>query len=72
MGIRSSVRSRHERVICQFVPLIRCMNEQVFVRVSIFDIRALISTMSSFAGENVHDKWLLIAMAIIKVKKGLW
>jgi hypothetical protein len=44
--------------MCQYFPSIRCLSGQVSARNSLSSITALISATCSFAGKNVHDKWL--------------
>jgi hypothetical protein len=44
--------------MCQYFPSIRCLSGQVSARNSLSAITALISVARSFAGKNVHDKWL--------------
>jgi hypothetical protein len=57
--------------MCQCVPSIRCLNIQVFFGVPLSSVMTLISVACSFVGENVSRKWLLTAMDVIKVRKGL-
>jgi hypothetical protein len=63
------VRSRHERVMFQCFPSIKCLNRQVFVKAPISAVTTLIFVACSFVGKNVHEKWLLIVIGIIRNDK---
>jgi hypothetical protein len=51
--------------MCQCFPSIKYLNGQVFVRAPLSAVTALIPVVRSFAGKNVHGKWLVTVMVII-------
>jgi hypothetical protein len=70
--IPSSDKSLYEENMCHCFPSIRCLSGQVYARNSLSSKTSFIFVARSFAGKNVHRKWLFYFYSHYQNGRFLW